>query len=292
MIHLNSTEIHKDRWNTLVKNQSDGLPYAYSEILDKLTGDRWDAIIDKNYEWILPLPYNRKLVGLKQYYTPYCLQQLGVIGKQPDKNTWKEIYKIIGHKSIRSNLALNEKNNFEPGPNISYKPNFVLSLASAYENIMLNYKKNLQQVLKKKELHHIRFSHGRDLTGFLKFYFRFTFKKFSSEENISPQYIQTCYKTFSELGLVNTLMAADDSGNIFAGLLYLKTNQRIIISLQSADPDMRHFSGPSLLIDELIKMYAGSGQLLDFEGSAIPSIANFYRGFNPEERSFGVLKIR
>lgn len=292
MVHLNSSEIDKVRWNEVIDQYGSGLPYAYSWILDELTGHCWDAIIDENYEWILPLPYNRKIAGLKQYYTPYCLQQLGLIGKQPEQITWQQIEQLINKNCIRARLALNEMNKFYPKDKIINKPNFVLPLSSTYHEIHANFKKNLQQLLKKKEQLNVRIHSSDDLTTFLKYYFQFTFNKYSAKEKISPEYIQSCYRTFRQHEMVKIMIAHNENGETVAGILYLRTRQRLIISLQFINPDFKHLSGPTLLIDELIRQNSGQPLELDFEGSAIPSIASFYRAFGPEERSFGVMGVR
>ena len=80
MIFLTRDDIDDVRWDWVINKSGQGLPYAYSWSLDQVAGKQWDAIISEDYTWVLPLPYNRKICGFKQYYTPYLIQQLGVIG--------------------------------------------------------------------------------------------------------------------------------------------------------------------------------------------------------------------
>jgi len=41
-----------------------------------------------------------------------------------------------------------------------------------------------------------------------------------------------------------------------------------------------------LVIDHLIKTYAGKGQILDFSGSTVPSVAIFMRSFGGERTTY------
>ena len=292
MIFLKRNEIDINRWNGVVAAHGKGLPYAFTNVLDETTGHCWEAIIDDNYEWIFPLPFNRKFI-FKQYYAPYCLQQLGIIGnKMPDALTWNSIISMIKKNSVRSRINLNEQNASFASDHWQTKVNYVLPLYKDYDQLNKDYKKSLQQVLKKKEIYHITIQKDLELTTFLKHYFIHTFVKYADTENVSESYIQECFRQFSKLGMVNTLIAKDQNGRVIAGILYLKTKERIINSLQFADPEYRNLSGPSLLIDEAVKMYAGQPLELDFEGSEIPSISNFYKAFNPDTRHYGLMKIR
>jgi len=80
MIFLTRDKIDDIRWDEVINKSDLGLPYAYSWSLDKVTGKQWEAIVGEDYSWVFPLPFNRKIFGFKQYYTPYLIQQLGVIG--------------------------------------------------------------------------------------------------------------------------------------------------------------------------------------------------------------------
>ena len=42
-------------------------------------------------------------------------------------------------------------------------------------------------------------------------------------------------------------------------------------------------------LNEIIKKHAETDNILDFEGSEIPSIAEFFRGFNPEKVHYPLL---
>ena len=293
MQHLSRSNIDEERWNNVISKYGLGLPYAYTRVLDEVTDRSWEAIIGNDYQWVLPLPFNRKIIGFKQYYNPYYLQQLGLIGNVPnDENTVQEILRLISKKCLRARLVMNEGNETLFSNYWVARTNFLLSLNDDYEIIYNKYEKRLKQVLKKNENQELVIHHSNDLTLFLKHYFTHTFAKFSGSEKISPFYVQSLFRKFNKMEMVDIVFTKTTHGIITSGILYLKTDQRIILSLQFAHEGYKHLSGPSILIDELIKRHCNSKLSLDFEGSDIPGIATFYKAFSPEVRTYGVINIR
>jgi hypothetical protein len=59
----------------------------------------------------------------------------------------------------------------------------------------------------------------------------------------------------------------------------LKDNRRLYFVLSATTAGGRKLKANHFLIDNLIKEFAGQNLLLDFEGSDIEGIANFYRNF-------------
>ena len=95
----------------------------------------------------------------------------------------------------------------------------------------------------KRQLQIIR---SNDLVLFLKNYFKFTFGKFAGEEKISEDYIQSLFQTYAEMGMVSVILSKSTDQNYTAGILYLKTKGRIILSLQFSNEKYKHLSGPSI----------------------------------------------
>ena len=122
-----------DRWDELVLHHSAGRPYAHSCYLDCVAGGQWEAIIDDNFNWVMPLPYNRKLFGFKQYYQPFFCQQLGIIGSHfPDVQTQIAVIKLLRRKAVRTRLQLNEDNTELKFLSENIKKNLVLNLDTPY----------------------------------------------------------------------------------------------------------------------------------------------------------------
>jgi len=146
MEFLRRKDIDTDRWDAVIDSSATGLPYAYSAVLDECCNGKWDAIVGDAYNYVLPLPFNRKLFGFKQYYQPYLLQQLGVFGNMPASVEMDAIMHMIKSHSIRSMIAFQEENTqLLAGAGGNLKTNFVLDLLPGYDYISNQYKKNLKQ---------------------------------------------------------------------------------------------------------------------------------------------------
>ncbi len=75
------------------------------------------------------------------------------------------------------------------------------------------------------------------------------------------------------------LGAWDSENNLVASVFFVKSNQTAIYLAASSCQSGTEKSAMFLLIDTFIGQNAGKSLTLDFEGSNIPGIARFYKGF-------------
>jgi hypothetical protein len=78
--------------------------------------------------------------------------------------------------------------------------------------------------------------------------------------------------------------AVNEEGKIFSAVMMVLNQSRIINITSSTSGAGRQHGASHFLFDEVIRKFAGTDIVLDFEGSSVPSIARFYEGFgaNPE----------
>ena len=291
MEFLRRKDIDTDRWDAVIDSSATGLPYAYSAVLDECCNGKWDAIVGDAYNYVLPLPFNRKLFGFKQYYQPYLLQQLGVFGNMPASVEMDAIIHMIKSHSIRSMIAFQEENTqLLAGAGGNLKTNFVLDLLPGYDYISNQYKKNLKQRIGRSFDDEFTGSEGLSMDDAIDMYFQWTYAKYNKSEKLSKRYIHNWVRIFNHIGYAHVVALRAQDATIHSGIIYLKTHSRIILSLQFSHPDYKQYSGPSRLIDYLIRQHAGSRMRLDFEGSQIPSIAEFYGSFTPQNMPYTVIK--
>jgi hypothetical protein len=119
---LKRDEIDVKLWDSVIARCPSGLPYGFSQILDVCTDKQWMGIVSEDYQWVMPLPYNRKLLGFRQFYQPYLLQQLGIFGRIPDAIEVEEVFRIIKKNSIRGIFAFQENNSSFVAPYSLQKP--------------------------------------------------------------------------------------------------------------------------------------------------------------------------
>jgi hypothetical protein len=69
---LKRDEIDVKLWDSVIARCPSGLPYGFSQILDVCTDKQWMGIVSEDYQWVMPLPYNRKLLGFRQVIYLIC----------------------------------------------------------------------------------------------------------------------------------------------------------------------------------------------------------------------------
>jgi hypothetical protein len=71
-----------------------------------------------------------------------------------------------------------------------------------------------------------------------------------------------------------------------AGLVWLKDKNRITYLLPVAKEQAKKQNIPSFIMNELIKEHQNTNYILDFEGSMIEGIAQFYKSFGAREEVY------
>ncbi len=261
------------------------IPYGMSDYLD-ISAPNWDGLVLGDYQALMPLPWNAKLFGFKQLYQPLSTQQLGVfvIGFHPSTIILEFIKKIPDHfKYI--NVNLNENNDVEniekEGFSITTKTNLILSLKREYSEIEKGFhkahKRNIKKGIKSKLI-------PCDITEkqFLELFSIHTAKKIGYTKDILLKYQNLMrYLIPEKRGFISA--CKNESGKIVAANFYLISNFRIIHLLSTITPEGKESRAQYFLLDNIIREYAMRNCVLDFEGSSVPGVARFYKGFGAEE---------
>lgn len=82
----------------------------------------------------------------------------------------------------------------------------------------------------------------------------------------------------------------DDDGYLAAGFFPFYRGRLINTFAASTQLGYKQ-EGMARMIVELIKQLRGPGRLLDFEGSEIPGVAEFFRSFGPVERNYRLVEM-
>src|ERR1017187_1866717 len=73
---LSHSEINRTNWDARIASSLNSTVYPYSWYLD-LVSPGWEALVEGNYESVMPLTANKKY-GITYLYQPFFTQQLGV----------------------------------------------------------------------------------------------------------------------------------------------------------------------------------------------------------------------
>ena len=252
----------------------------------------WDALILNEYEAVMPLTWRKKW-GISYLYQPAFTQQLGIFfpgseGNEIVKAFLKEA--ISRFKFIEINL-----NYFNPPINtngsFTSRNNFVLELSRTYQDLQQSYPSLTVRHLKRAGKANLTYELSTDYLSVLEMY-----KKLYSER--MPHLTQDDYYNFSsvckKLSEENNLVVrrvVTEAGELLAAGVFLIDHHRLYNMNPFITPQGKKVQAKYFLFDQLIKEFSNSKYLLDFEGSDIAGIADFYNRFVPENQPYQFFKI-
>lgn len=282
---LPSEKINKEKWNQLISQSSNGLIYAKSNYLD-FVSDHWDGLVINDYETIMPIPWRTK-AGLKYAYTPAFTQQLGFIGAPlhlPIESLMKRVYSTYRYGSI----LLNAGNSLtaiitEATP----KLNLLLNLQRPFDQIKLMFRKDHLQNAQKALNNGLIFTEIIPINKAISFYQSINGSKTPHIAESNYQRLETYCDTvlqFNQLCFTRAVM--NEQGDLLSSALFLQDEKRIY-NIMNATSDMgRSEKANHLLFYQVIQAFSEKDLILDFEGSSIPGIKQFYEGFGCYEETY------
>lgn len=274
--YLAHDDIGKAWWDQHLASALNRVPYARAWYLD-LVCPGWGILFDESRGFLMPIPEKTTLGVRRILQPPYC-QQLGIFGQHiPDSALCDE---FIGHGSLRVvqlHIALNASNQFsENTKGLYFRPDFVLHLEKSYNELFSRFDENTHRNIKKAEKAGVKIRKSSVPDSLLQL-----------KWNNRPAGMQL--KFFQLVRQIIHQALERNEGEIWysfapnneplAGCFFLKDDLRSVYLIAASSPKGKESSAMFLLVNRFIETYAGTGRLLDFEGSTIPGIARFFKGF-------------
>ncbi|MBC8045928.1 MAG: hypothetical protein H7Y00_03985 [Fimbriimonadaceae bacterium] len=284
--YLKYKEIDKPKWDDCIDHSVNALPYAYSWYLDITAKKNWNAIIIDNYKAVFPVPV-KNFIAFKKVYQPFFTQQLGLF--VTDKIYFNKLDDCIAllKKKYRSiYLHLNVQNIIpEQGKRITHH----LRLNNSYDTIYHNYSSVVKKNLKSFQHKVVSIVEELPISIFIEFVKKYVGNKAQELKHKDFILLQHLIETSIEKEKGFIRCAKNMEGEVLSAAFILKSNNYLIYLVAASSPEGRKNQTMTLLIDSVIKEYANANYILDFEGSMIPGIANFYKTFSATEISFPVI---
>ena len=304
---LPRTEINTDAWDACVAASAQRIIYAYTWYLDAVlprlpeNGPSWQWIglvlagKEGRYEAVMPIPLRRKqIVGILHgwvVHQPLFCQILGIFSRNvsldltPFLQAVQQRFRYGSTFSIRSCLSLSTA----PGV-VHPQMTHVIDLAVGYNTIYQQYTRDRKRNLRLGQAANWLIMDSTDPRPLIDLF------RNNHADNIEGGVGDWAYVIFSRLfdelnrrGLI-TLRYAIHGGQIEAGGLFVREGNRIIYLFNAASVVGRRGNARTLLIDQIIREYAGRQALFDFESPLKPSIRDFYRSFGATEDTFQTIR--
>lgn len=281
-------ELDEARWNQCIDHAGNGLLYAKTFYLDAMAR-HWDALVEGDYESVMPLTWNRKY-GVHYLYQPFLTAQLGVFGRSPSPALVSAFLQAIPARFRYWDICLNAGNFFPvEGFPLYERINHVLDLSAPYPALAARYRENTQRNIKRTADAGCTAGAGEDLAAILQLatdVIRRTSR--DVEENIRR--FRTLYDALAVQGMTRNYGVRNPQGQLLASAVFLLDDRRAYYLLVGNHPDGRTLGASHALIDAFIRDHAGSSRLLDFEGSDLRNLAFFYSSFGARVEKYPALQ--
>ncbi len=278
--HLSHFSVNKQNWDELILQADNGLVYALSWYLD-IISPQWEALISSDLTYIMPIPIKRKY-KLPYIVQPPLAQQLGVFGNAPVPAEIMRMF-IKNLPSYSYQLNLNYNNLYTKSLQM---PNYILSLNETYDKLIKAYSKNTRRNIQKAESNALKIIHNYNINDFLSLYESVNRKY----KLIDSERMHALISQGHERNIFRIKAVANKAGDVTAALCYTLFKNRLTYLIPVSNEQGKKNSAMFYLVDQLIRETSGKDILLDFEGSSMPGVARFYKGFGATNQPYHVIK--
>jgi hypothetical protein len=273
-------QVDKIKWDKCTRQSVNGLIYSTYDYIATMC-DRWHGLVVNDYETVMALPWRKKF-GTRYFYEPPFMQQLGLVGKEVKVDNI--INACFGFANY-GDLLFNFSNTIDEMPGVSKRTNLVLDLSGGYHQVSSNYKKDLQQNLKKSQSANLAYVDGdiRSAVDAYRSSYQHRFQHVTLCDYTNFEYLCTQLAA-NDLAFVKKVINTE--GTTLCIAVFLKDEKRVYNIMNTTMDAGRKAEANHFLLDNVIRQFAGQNLLLDFEGSDLPGVKSFYEKFGARNQPF------
>ena len=286
--YLEHSQVDYSKWNRCIMTASNSRIYAASWFLDR-SAKVWDALVWGDYEFVMPLPFRRKF-GIKYLYQPVFSQQLGIF-PQPSGKIEIQFYKELLKRFRYCDIHLNS-HNYLPGiPDVKDLPprlNYLLPLKGDYEYISGNYSKNTKRNIARSGSYRLSYVSNINLHEYIEFNKK-NLGNILSDKDINKLKSIIAYTQTYGMGEIPGVYNAEN--RLCATVFFCHYSNRVTYLNAGSDRNGKVLRSMFFLVDNYIRTNTGKNLVLDFEGSMLPGVARFFKGFGASPEYYYPLKF-
>jgi hypothetical protein len=287
-LHINYVshqDIDKAKWDATIEHSPNGLIYAGSVFLDNMSPG-WDALVAGDYDFIFPVTWRSKM-GIQYVCQPAFIQQLGLFSKKEiNTSILSEFLIRLSARFRLIEIFINYQNAMDD--KVAHH-NFILPLTSSYDDIASNFKQDLLKNLRRCAKYDMRYMAGENPSKAIEL-FRETYQQRLGAKPDDYTKFDNCIQQLMGQGNAFVRNVISPGGELLATGVFAKDQRRIYNLASTTLPNGRMMEANHFLFDQLIREFAGSGLILDFEGSDQPGIARFYQKFGANDEPYYFFK--
>lgn len=283
---VKNKDINYQKWDQCIASSTVPLIYVQSWYLD-LISPNWDAFISDDYAFVMPLIIKRKF-GISFLLQPIFAQQHGIFPETDivtQNNFLSALYEKF--KYITINLNASHCEPFPVGFKVQQRNNFILKLSPSNADLKANYSKHTRRQIRKAEENKVYVIKELHTSKYLEL-------KIAANKNKLPQSTMQTLKCLIDYGQhqgSGMIYAAYNQHNMLCGAAYFFFDEKRVTYLNAVSTDEgKNINAMYKIVDQFILENSDTALTLDFEGSIIPGIARFYKGFGAETELYYCLK--
>jgi hypothetical protein len=285
--YLDRNNIDIGKWDLCIQKATNGLIYARSFYLD-IMAKNWSALILNDYEAVMPLTWSQKY-GVSYLYQPAFTAQLGLFSSgQLDIKIFENFLLQLSSHFRFCEIHLNYSN---PPLDNPVCANYILDLDKPYPELRKNYKKRLVENLQESSLFELQYVRSTDYHNTIRLFKNEYGKRFSHTRRSDYQHFEILCARLQEGNMIFAREVRDKEGVILNASIFFSDENRIYNMMSVTPAEGRKKRAHFYLLDQLILEFSSNKLVLDFEGSEIPGIAEFYRKFGTVNQPYPFFKF-
>lgn len=275
---LKYQEIDFKKYTECLENSEQQKYSATLDFLNVVSGKQWEILVYNDYEAVMPVPYMKKF-GLKIVINPKLCQQLGIFSKTDNIQVNDQFLGFFEKKYNIWYYAFNDTNQFTK--KLKERQNFLIYPAD-YNEVRQKYSPKRKRKLRLDE-EVLQNSEVRKVTmnEVLDFISQNTIG--AKDEKDKQKFLQT----FSDFEQAQHLqLTAFFYHKTIINIIAVYSDEKTLALLGTFNAKEHiKLSGSSVIIDHIISENIQT-KIFDFEGSDVPAIEEFFRGFRPELKMY------
>ena len=278
---LSHSEIDFVKYDECIENSMQGKVYAMSWYLNAVFPD-WSVYVLGDYDVVMPVPLKRKF-GLVYALQPQFCQQLGIFSK-----SWLsklQARELVGKLPFLYRLCFNS-GNADVFNEKKLRPNYVLDLSADYEILNGGFSLQCRRNVKKAK------TFVQRVATILKDEY-LSFLCENAGQWMGKVQIPVLTRLIDNAilaGCAELVSVRDVQDNVLAAVFFIRWGGRLYYLSPVSSEKGKQCQSMTFLLNDIIERNANSSLLIDFEGSAIESIRNFYEGFGAKDEPYPMLE--
>ena len=239
----------------------------------------------------MPVVINKKF-GITYNYQPFFTQQLGIYSDIPlSKETVDAFFDKIPKHIRYVDMCLNESNFAPTKLNSSLRVNYLLDLKLDYQLIKSKYSGNILRHLKKAEKAGLLLNSQITPEQFVDFYKAHTAPKIDGfADKHYYMMLRLIYKSLHyQMGIL--IGVENEHKELIAANFLINHPQRIINLMPTSNAEGLKNGAMTYLMNNIIEKNANQNKYLDFEGSMISGVSQYYKAFGADIVNFYQVKM-